>query len=152
MRIELTVLNADQSRREASHLRAGHVVHLDGRSLSSPESLFDAMASALDFPDYFGRNWDALYECFSDYFIVEDGGLGSEFGGRTGVDADAVTLVFDHSCELVRDGSSMAADIVALVRYTGEANVNRSAADLLVEFLVDDPAERPAVEAVLATA
>lgn len=152
MRIEIMVVNTAQRRTETSPIRAAHVVDIDAENISTPESLFDSMAAGLDFPEYFGRNWGALYECFSDYFIIEDGGLGSEYGGRAGVDADAVRIVFSHAGRLVSEGSSMAADIVALVRYTHEVNANRTAADLSVEFLVDDPAEHAAFEAVLASA
>src|SRR5213593_3970891 len=28
--------------------------------------LFEALAEALDFPDWFGRNWDALEDCLTD--------------------------------------------------------------------------------------
>ncbi len=35
--------------------------------LSSREALFDALSRELHFPEYFGRNWDALYECLRDF-------------------------------------------------------------------------------------
>lgn len=44
------------------HFTAGSV---DGVELGEGE-LFDALASALELPDYFGRNWDALDECLRD--------------------------------------------------------------------------------------
>jgi RNAse (barnase) inhibitor barstar len=43
-----------------------HVAELDGGSISSKEDLMDAVAAALEFPDYFGGNWDALDECLRD--------------------------------------------------------------------------------------
>ena len=151
MRIEITVLDTGQGRSEASSARATHVVDINAENLSTPERLFDALAAALDFPEYFGRNWGALYECFSDYFIIEDGGLGSEFGGRAGIDADAVKIGFIHADGMVGNGSSMAADVIDLLRYTREANANRAAADLCVEFVVDDPVKRAAIDAILAS-
>lgn len=30
------------------------------------DELFDLFSKELNFPDYFGRNWDALYDCMSD--------------------------------------------------------------------------------------
>ena len=39
---------------------------LDGTTLHDKESALDAIAAALSFPDYFGRNLDALRDCLSD--------------------------------------------------------------------------------------
>lgn len=43
----------------------GFVVVVPNR-LTSKQELFDMLASALSFPDYFGENWDALIDCLSD--------------------------------------------------------------------------------------
>ncbi|MEV6868526.1 barstar family protein [Streptosporangium subroseum] len=41
--------------------RAGFVVsELDGRVIASQRSLLEEIGKVLDFPDYHGRNWDAL--------------------------------------------------------------------------------------------
>jgi hypothetical protein len=149
MRIRIAVLDPEQQRAAQGLSQGTHLVHIDAVGLATPEGLFEGMAAALDFPGYFGRNWDALYECFSDYFVVEHGGLGSEFGGRTGVDADVVRLVFSRAGALVRNGSSMAADIITLLAYTCEVNSGRATADLTVEFLVEDRGERAALEAIV---
>lgn len=34
--------------------------------ISDEESLYSEMAMKLSFPEYFGRNWDALYDCLTD--------------------------------------------------------------------------------------
>jgi RNAse (barnase) inhibitor barstar len=36
------------------------------KSVSSRDGLFEFLAGALGFPDYFGENWDALIDCLSD--------------------------------------------------------------------------------------
>lgn len=39
---------------------------LDGRRMHDDASIFDQFAVSMRFPDYFGRNWDALDECLRD--------------------------------------------------------------------------------------
>ena len=48
-------------------------VHLHGRELTGKLAILDAVAEALAFPDYFGRNWDALEECLLDLAWRADG-------------------------------------------------------------------------------
>ena len=57
------------------------VVVLDGATASSLAGFFQELARALRFPDYFGHNWDAVYDCLTDlhwlpaagYVLVLDG-------------------------------------------------------------------------------
>lgn len=39
---------------------------IKGRRCKTPASLFVEFAQALEFPDYFGHNWDAMEECLAD--------------------------------------------------------------------------------------
>lgn len=39
---------------------------LDGRVLGDKDALLTAVGHALNFPDYYGANWDALEECLGD--------------------------------------------------------------------------------------
>ena len=39
---------------------------IKGRHCTTPANLFAEFAQVLEFPDYFGHNWDALEECLAD--------------------------------------------------------------------------------------
>ena len=39
---------------------------LDGENILNREMLHDTLTAALDFPDWYGRNLDALYDCLTD--------------------------------------------------------------------------------------
>ena len=43
------------------------VAVLDGNKAGTRAGFFQEIAGALHFPDYFGRNWDAVYDCLTDF-------------------------------------------------------------------------------------
>jgi hypothetical protein len=59
-----------------------HVVEFDAGSWDSDADMYDGVALGLNFPDYFGRNLDALNDCMRDVA-----------SGDYGWDADATGLV-----------------------------------------------------------
>jgi RNAse (barnase) inhibitor barstar len=44
----------------------GTEARLDGRCMVDKRALLTSVSQVLDFPDYFGKNWDALEECLGD--------------------------------------------------------------------------------------
>ena len=42
-------------------------VILDGNVVHSREELHEYLAKEFDFPDYYGKNLDALHDCLTDY-------------------------------------------------------------------------------------
>lgn len=47
-------------------MRAMTEIILDGRELQSLEDVHDRFARALDLPEWYGRNLDALFDCLTD--------------------------------------------------------------------------------------
>lgn len=63
----LLVLKAGQKAESLIRIPDGFVSRvLRGAKCRTPSGLFAEFARALDFPDYFGHNWDALEECLAD--------------------------------------------------------------------------------------
>ena len=64
---------------------AAPTVAVDGRACRTRAAFFAEAARALDFPAYFGHNWDALVDCLRD--------------------AGAIDVVVSHAEELLADES-----------------------------------------------
>jgi len=52
-----------------------YVATVPGAALASEAEFFDALASAFEFPGYFGRNWDAVADCLGDLEWLEAEGF-----------------------------------------------------------------------------
>lgn len=48
---------------------------INATELQTKTEIFDVFAKAFEFPDYFGRNWDALDECMSDLSWLSGDGI-----------------------------------------------------------------------------
>ncbi len=79
---------------------------IDGATTNSRSRLFEALAAALNFPDYFGHNWDATYDCLTDLASADEhpavllvtggdqflAGMGPEWATGQRVFADATSF------------------------------------------------------------
>jgi Barstar (barnase inhibitor) len=54
-------------------MESGELFYLDGAEMTDKEQLMQEFAAVLNFPDYFGGNWDALQDCLSDFDWREEG-------------------------------------------------------------------------------
>ena len=48
--------------------------HLEGKKIEKKDQFLNHAAVAMKFPDYFGKNWDAFYDCLTDMEWVESNG------------------------------------------------------------------------------
>ncbi|WP_078960298.1 barstar family protein [Streptomyces sp. NRRL WC-3618] len=64
--------------RQLSRMEAtgGRVCHFDSRDLMTEQGIYRSFAEALQFPGYFGRNWDAMVDCLDDLCGAVTGGVG----------------------------------------------------------------------------
>ncbi len=109
---------------EAAERLGWRFFHLDGRQIASKADLMAACAAAMQFPSYFGNNWDALEECLRDldwapaqrgYLVLYD-----HAGRFAGAGADfAVSLDIFRSA--VRSWGDTATPMAVLLRDTGQA-------------------------------
>lgn len=49
------------------------VIHVS--NIGSKETLFKQLNEKLHFPEYFGNNWDALYDCLTDFHWINQKGI-----------------------------------------------------------------------------
>jgi hypothetical protein len=86
----------------------GHVAvrFVRGRKASTTAAFFDELAAALQFPDYFGENWDAANDCLGDLDWIH---------------ADAIVLgLLDGDKVLATAGDDAARKLVAVLTAAAE--------------------------------
>jgi len=79
---------------------------IKGRHCKTPVNLFAEFAQALEFPDYFGHNWDALEECLADLEWLPAKGY--------------ILLITDAGCVLPEDEEEYET-FLEILRDAGEA-------------------------------
>ena len=104
-------------------------IELDAGQWSNSDVMHDHISSALDFPDYYGRNLDALTDCLGDVAMYEYGAKPESAG--------TVLVISRYDRFAARDLSVSTAltDIVAGAARTGLLFGHR----MLCLLQVDDP-------------
>ncbi|MFC3453152.1 barstar family protein [Amycolatopsis speibonae] len=59
-------MSASEDAADKAFTRGAYPHLIDGARTVDKASTLDAIAEALSFPDYFGKNLDALYDCLTD--------------------------------------------------------------------------------------
>ena len=91
---------------KAARARGYAFFHVEGRNIARKEQLMNAMATALDLPPHFGRNWDALEECLNDL---------DEVGG------DGFVLYYEHVDALAAAHPAEVQTLVEILRDSVES-------------------------------
>ena len=76
---------------------------LDGGRCRTARPFLIEVGVTLGFPAYYGRNWNAFYECFGDLLEITEGGMGHEFYDRPGRPERVLHLVVRHAEDLLAD-------------------------------------------------
>ncbi|HEV7500166.1 MAG TPA: barstar family protein [Vicinamibacteria bacterium] len=102
---------ADEGKVRAALTGAGfEIVTLAGSAITNVSTLFEEMARAFRFPDYFGHNWAALLDCLRDLrdrentriaLLWVDAGASLEADLQTFLDASEVLV--EVASELAED-------------------------------------------------
>lgn len=97
-----------------------HFVRIQGIRGTDSESLQRSWGDALEFPRYYGQNWGAFEECFRDLLSLENGGIGSRFGGRPGRPVERLVITVEDSILLLSNSTEI--NLNRFIRYIDELN------------------------------
>ena len=95
MNIGLAQILADPARNGVYRLASTAAVGLpalDGGVLADKTALLAALGWALEFPDYYGANWDALEECLTD-MSWRPGGIALHIAHAGELDAEPLAML-----------------------------------------------------------
>ncbi len=95
---------------------------LNGDTINNKSSFLAACASALHFPDYFGRNWDAFEECLNDLSWVTAKGYVVLYDNAENFARNAPEewdVAFDILGDAVGNWQKNGTPFVVLMRKTG---------------------------------
>lgn len=62
-------LTVNMTQTELAEIAASHncqIFYIDGRNINNKADFLTKIADVMNFPDYFGKNWDALQDCMTD--------------------------------------------------------------------------------------
>ncbi len=80
----VTAKQSVSAEKEASEL--GHYcARFDGKTLADKEAVLGALSVELQFPGYFGKNWDGLFDCLTDLSWLDKPGYLLVFTGDAGI-------------------------------------------------------------------
>jgi len=86
---------------------------LDGTKINNKEQFLKEAATRLQFPDYFGANWDAFEDCLTDMSWHEAGGYvimfeaAAAFAERSPEQFSMAVQIFRSSAEFWRDRNKL---------------------------------------------
>jgi RNAse (barnase) inhibitor barstar len=73
--------------------------HLEGGKIEKKDQFLNHAAVAMKFPDHFGKNWDAFYDCLTD---------------MEWVDAEGYAIYFDHTNAFAEHHESQLETVIEL--------------------------------------
>lgn len=73
--------------------------HLEGKKIEKKDQFLNHAAVAMKFPDHFGNNWDAFYDCLTD---------------MESVDSSGYAIYFDHTDSFAQHHESQLETVIEL--------------------------------------
>lgn len=98
---DIAGVEAAMTRATERHGNYFHRVIIQGARCSTTADTLRTLGDALEFPSYYGMNWDALDECLGELLIVSNGRLGGYYGDRLGRKGQGLVLIVNGAEHLL---------------------------------------------------